>query len=257
MQSGGRERRIHRRINRDELDVPATFRIPNRPAISLIDLSVGGALIDLPFQLRTDSSVKVEVLAGAEQLVIPFRPLRCHVTSLIGGVRYQAAGAFEDEIRLKAIAVENPLDAAKRLASALETFLRQGGLVTADGRIPEIDHLLAWILDAIRRGEPAERISVEIRSRLSRLIPSLAMQRATGAFLPDPSRSARFFGVDFSARQILTARDRRVLRAAAQFLAIVDKGSQSIHAPREHSSSMLANDAIVHSIADWQTMQAR
>ena len=259
MQSGGRERRIHRRISRDELDVPATIRIPNRPAISLVDLSVGGALIDLPFQLRTDSSVRVEVLAGAEQLVVPFRPLRCYVTSLTGGVRYQAAGAFEDEIRLKAVGVANPLEAAKQLAAALEAFFRQGGVVTADGRIPEMDHLLAWILEAIRRGEPAERISVEIRSRLSRLIPSLAMQRASGAFLPDPSKSARFFGVDFTARQALTARDRRVLRAAAQFLAIVEKspGPHSPHTPHEHSSGILGNHTIVHSIADWQTAQAR
>ena len=257
MQTGGRERRVYRRISRDELDVPATIRIPNRPPVSLIDLSVGGALFDSPFQIRPDSRVTIEVLAGAEQLLVPFRPLRCYVTSLSGGVRYQAAGSFEQELRLKAVAADTPMDAARRLATALEAFFRQGGGIAPEGRVPEIDHLLGSILDALRRGEPAERISVEIRSRLARLIPSLAMQRAAGAFLPDPTRSARFFGIDFTALHVLTARDRRVLRAAAQLLSIVDKGSQSHHVPREHPSTMLASDMIVHSIADWQMAQAR
>lgn len=51
------ERRAHRRIASSELPEPALIRIPDRPAISLVDLSPGGALLELPFQLRPESGV--------------------------------------------------------------------------------------------------------------------------------------------------------------------------------------------------------
>lgn len=253
MSTSGRERRIHRRIGREELHIPATVRIPNRPPVSIIDLSVGGALIDLPFQLRPESSVKVQVQSGSELLIVPFRPLRCYVASLTDGVRYQAAGAFEERLQLTALlAGDVPQTATSRLASALEAFLRQGGL--GANRAPVFDHLLGWILDAVRRHEPAERISVEIRSRLARFIPSLTMKPAASAFLPDPSRGARFFGIDFTSPQALTSTDRRVLRATAQLLAIVEGDAPSPERRRVQGAWGRTPVTLVHTVADWQQM---
>ena len=76
----GRDRRIHQRVSLQDLSTPALVRIPNRPPISLVDLSPGGALIDLPFQVRPDSRVTLEFRAASERMNLPFRLLRCYVT---------------------------------------------------------------------------------------------------------------------------------------------------------------------------------
>src|SRR4029453_6530048 len=96
-----RDRRVEPRLSPDELSTPASIRIPNRPGVSLVDLSPGGALIDLPFQIRPNSRVTLEFRAASERMILPFRMLRCCVASLQGGVRYHAAGAFEERLDWK------------------------------------------------------------------------------------------------------------------------------------------------------------
>jgi hypothetical protein len=123
-----------------------------------------------------------------------------------------------------------PQTTAGRLIATLEAFLRHD---STTGRIVEFDQLLTWILDAARRGERADRIAVEIRLRLGRLIPSVTIEAATKPALPDPARGARFFGLDFNSDRMLTTPDRRLLRAAAQLLSIVDvNGNAVLRAPQ-------------------------
>jgi hypothetical protein len=229
------------------------LRIPNRPPVVLVDLSVGGALLDLPFQLRPDSPVTVELMSGSELLTVPFRPLRVYVGSLDQGIRYKAAGAFVRDLHLKDVPADRPADSATaRLASALDALLRNGNIAGQSGRVPQFDHLLGWILDAVRRGERPEVISMEIRDRLSRLIPALAVTAASTMFLADPARSARFFGFDFIAPRLLTGTERRVLRAAAQLLDIVE-GRSSGESDRPPALHREPNSvSVVRSIAEWQ-----
>jgi hypothetical protein len=250
----GRDRRIHPRLSPQELSTPATVRIPNRPAISLVDLSPGGALIDMPFQIRPDSLVTLEFRAASERMMLPFRMLRCYVTSLQGGVQYQAAGAFEQELDWKPLLVDSAAQAiSTRLIATLEAFLRHA---PATGRVVEFDQLLIWILDAARRGERAERIGLEIRLRLTHLIPSMVVGPTIKPNLPDPARGARFFGFDFTCARTLTTADRRVLRAVAQLLSIVNTNGNGASAstaplsfkPRQQADSPL----ITHSLAEWQ-----
>ena len=252
----GRERRIDARVSPEKLSTPATIRIPNRPAVSLVDLSPGGALIDLPFQIRPDTRMTVEFRAASERMMLPFRLLRCYVTSLKGGVRYQAAGAFEERLEweplLEGVAAEAT---SSRLIATLEAFLRQGPLT---GRVVELDQLLMWILDAVRRGETTERISVEIRLRLAHLIPSVIISPAATAFLPDPAKGARFFGFDFRCQRVLTTLDRRLLRVAAQLLSIMQPlGREAGRATRTLPFEKRRQDStkvVAYSIADWQDM---
>jgi len=224
--------------------------------VSLVDLSSGGALIDLPFQIRPDSRLTLEFRAASERMMLPFRLLRCYVTSLQGGVRYQAAGAFEERLDWKPLLDDAAAQTATgRLIATLEAFLRHDA---TNGRIVEFDQLLMWILDAARRGERADRIAVEIRLRLGRLIPSVKIEAARKPTLPDPTRGARFFGFDFNSDCILTTPDRRLLRAAAQLLSIVNtNGNAVLRAPKPLDfKPRKSSDAglIVHSIADWQEM---
>jgi hypothetical protein len=255
-----RERRVDLRLSPEKLSAPASIRIPNRPAVTLVDLSPGGALLDLPFQIRPDSRMTVEFRAASERMMLPFRLLRCYVTSLRGGVRYQAAGAFEDRLEWEPLLVDAAAEAtSNRLIATLETFLRQG---PAAGRVVELDRLLMWILDAVRRGEPAERIAVEIRQRLTGLIPSVKIEPASTASLPDPARGARFFGFDFRCERMLTALDRRILRVAAQLLSIVKASGHRAARPNPSPSPPLdfvkhrhdLSPVIAYSVADWQEM---
>jgi hypothetical protein len=252
----GRDRRIHPRLSPRDLSTPAAIRIPNHPAIDLVDLSPGGALINMPFQLRPDSRITLEFRAASERMMLPFRMLRCYVTSLRGGVQYQAAGEFEQPLDWQPLLADAAAQATtERLIATLEAFLRHG---PPTGRVVEFDQLLMWILDAARRGERADRIAVEIRLRLTRLIPSVAVESATEPSLPDPARGARFFGFDFSCERALTTPDRRLLRTAAQLLSIVSSnGDRRLRAappldfkPRPNTESPV----IAYSVADWQQM---
>jgi len=202
--------------------MPASVRIPNRSDVSLVDLSPGGALIDIPFQVRPDTRLMLELRAASERVMMPFRLLRCYVASLQDGVRYQAAGAFEERLDWKPLLGPAAQATTNRLIATLEAFVRHGS-----GREIEFDQLLMWILDAARRGERADRIAVEIRLRLSRLIPSVTVEAATKPMLPDPAKGARFFGLDFKCDRMLTTSDRRLLRAVAQLLSIINDNSNA------------------------------
>jgi hypothetical protein len=254
-QASGRDRRIHPRLSPEKLSIPASIRIPNRPAIALVDLSPGGALIDLPFQIRPDARLTVELRTASEQMMLPFRLLRCYVTSLRGGVRYQAAGAFENGLDWKPLLSDVAAHATTgRLIATLEAFLRHSSMA---GRVVEFDQMLMWILDAAQRGERAERIAMEIRQRLGRLVPSLVIEPSTRPTLPDPAKGARFFGLDFRSERPLTTSDRRLLRASAQLLSIVKGSNGNDHniAPSGNARPSQNSGAVIaYSIADWQDM---
>jgi hypothetical protein len=219
----GRERRIHPRVSREQLAIETEIRIPSRPPVSLVDLSSGGALIDLPFQVRPNSQVKVELVTSSDRLTLPVRLLRCYVTSLTDGVRYQAAAEFREQLQLPALlGTDTEAERAHRLASTLEAFLRHGAAAGGNQHLAEFNHLLGSVLEGVRRGDGPEQLSSHVRSRIRQLIPMLSIAPAKGAYLADPSRGARFFDLDFTSARVLTAVDRRMLRAAAQLLSIID-----------------------------------
>ena len=238
------------------MEAPASIRIPSRPPVSLIDLSSGGALIEFPFQIRPESRLTVELTTGPERLKVPFRLLRCYVASLKDGVRYQAAGTFEADLNLPILMRAPAQTPASRLVSTLEAFLRQGGPANRHDRVREFDNLLVSLLDGVRRGEPAERISLAIRARLENFVPSLSIEPATTAYSSDPSRSARFFGIDFKSKHVLTTIDRRILRVAAQLLSAVNDGVPQATRPVRPSNTPagLVVPEVTHGVADWQEM---
>ena len=253
--STGRDRRVDHRLSPVELSTPASIRIPNHPSVTLVDLSPGGALIELPFQIRPNSRITVEFRAASESILLPFQLLRCYVTSVQGGIRYQAAGAFEERLEWKPLlAGTAAVTMANRLTATLEAFLRHG---STTGRVIEFDNLLMWILEAARRGERGDRIAVEIRLRLGRMIPSVTIKCATQPTLPDPVKGARFFGFDFHCDRALTTPDRRLLRASAQLLSIINGTADASQAalPLDFKRRQMTEaPTIAYTIAEWQDM---
>jgi hypothetical protein len=250
------DRRLYRRIARAELLAPAAFRIQHRPAVSLVDLSAGGALLELPFQLMPDSRVIVELLTPREKIVIPFRLLRCHVQTLQQGILYHAAGAFEQILNLPvALTGTLPHSTAERIVATLEAFLRHSRVSGGSQHINGFDELLLWVMDATRRGEPVKVMSSQFRARLARLFPSLAINRVKGPYLQEPAKSARFFGLDFRSNRVLSGSDRRLLRAAAQLLALLDAESQATAPAVAETPAEAYSSVRTYSVADWQVLR--
>jgi hypothetical protein len=88
-------RRAFPRLTARELAWFHTVRLKYGPAVSLIDLSVRGALFETPLQLRPGSESALELAGGETQTVVPFRVVRCQVSDLRGGLRYRGAAAFK------------------------------------------------------------------------------------------------------------------------------------------------------------------
>jgi hypothetical protein len=252
------DRRLYRRLARAELQAPAHFRIQNRPAVSLIDLSAGGALLELPFQMTPDARVTVELQTPIEKIVAPFRLLRCYVQALQGGVRYHAAGAFEQILNLPpALTGTLTQSTTDRVIATLEAFLRHSRVSGASPNVNGFDDLLEWVMDAARRGESVNAMSTQIRARLTRIFPSMAINPAHGPYLQDPSKAARFFGLDFTSSRVLTGSDRRLLRAAAQLIALMDADREAA-APVAHERPEEAYSSVVtYSVADWQVLRRK
>jgi hypothetical protein len=67
-------------------------------AVSLVDLSAGGALIEGPRQLRPGMRVHVQLIAGQHRFGLSAQVLRCSVAALDSnaGVRYRGALRFDE-----------------------------------------------------------------------------------------------------------------------------------------------------------------
>jgi hypothetical protein len=247
-------RRAHRRVPSSELPDETVIRIPQRPAISLIDLSPGGALLDLPFQMHPESRITLELFTSAERLAVPFQLLRCYVADLTDGVRYHAAGVFDQTLTLPtAVAAGVAASASDRLVATLESFLRNSQTKGQDSR--GFDDLLSWVLNDLRKGDPANLISIQIKARLSRLFPSIAIFPASPTLVRETATSARFFGFEFRSAKALTAAERRFLRASAQLLALIERNAEPQATENLDSTSMpeeVPAGLIVHSLAEWQ-----
>ena len=199
----------------------------------------------------------LEFRAASERIVLPFRWLRSYVRSLKGGVHYEAAGEFVHGLDWKPLLADVAAQTtSNRLIATLEAFLRHASTI---GRILEFDQLLTWVLDAARRGERADRVAVEIRLRLMRIIPSIVVESSTTPSLADPARSARFFDFDFRCERVLTTADRRLLRATAHLLSIVNASGNDVPRPTQPLDFVprqtTESGIVSYSVADWQDMR--
>jgi hypothetical protein len=79
------ERRAHKRFQAEELQAVRTVRIKAGPYVSLLDVSVGGALVRTTTSLTPKSEAVLEVVTADQRTHVPFRVVRCQ---LVGGSRY-------------------------------------------------------------------------------------------------------------------------------------------------------------------------
>src|SRR5215510_5633596 len=89
------DRRLHRRLRSRQIAWLKEARIKYGAAVSVLDMSMGGALIETEMQLRPGSSSVLEIVGEDGETLVPFRVLRCHVASLTGYPRYRGACEFK------------------------------------------------------------------------------------------------------------------------------------------------------------------
>ena len=93
----GSDRRVHTRLTPVELPSPITARLKYGEAVTLVDLSAGGALVETSMFLRPDTDLVIELLDGRTRNVtdVVSRVLRSQVSGLQGGVKYRGACVFD------------------------------------------------------------------------------------------------------------------------------------------------------------------
>jgi len=94
---------VDRRVDaRFELPPCAEPRATLRPgcAITLVDVSTGGALVEGPRPLRPGARVHLQILTTSQRIAIAAHVLRCAVWALdpLAGVTYRGAVKFEHRV---------------------------------------------------------------------------------------------------------------------------------------------------------------
>ncbi|MFL6278846.1 MAG: PilZ domain-containing protein, partial [Vicinamibacterales bacterium] len=102
------DRRAHTRHRDRELQWIRQARLGAGHSVAIVDLSVGGALVDTPVPLRPDSILTLDIEGRGFDKTIQFRVVRCQVGALKRGETiYRGACEFTTPIDLP---VENPVD---------------------------------------------------------------------------------------------------------------------------------------------------
>lgn len=245
------DRRAHPRIVSGKLPL-TNARITNRGSVSLVDLSAGGALIILPFQVRPESRFALQLETAADRVQLPFLPLRCYVASLEGGsVTYHAAGTFDSPLNLQALS-QRASSAAQRLIATIER-LRDGlKRAAAQSKIDAaFSDMLGAVIAWLRRGDSIDLVTLKVKAQLTHQYPSL---RILSSMMPDDLTAVGGFGLTLRSKHRLSSHDRRYLRAHAQLLSLLEDARRAMDsevAPRP----VPASDLII-SPAQWMTAHA-
>jgi PilZ domain-containing protein len=147
-----RNRRSNPRFAANELRGLREARIRFGPQVSLVDVSVGGALIETDTCLKPDTEAVLELI-GNLQRTVPFRVVRSEAARVGGSLRYRGACAFTQ-----------PID----LADLLETRAPEPNVPAMVPFPPEAEE----VLDLLSRRLPSIR-----REQLLQLLSSLRSGR--------------------------------------------------------------------------------
>ena len=211
-----RERRAHVRHGVADLPSIRETHLQKGPLVSLVDLSVGGALIEAKVQLKPGARLSLVIAPehGAPSLVT-MRVLRCEVATVRPEVTvYRGGCEFTRRLEWPALLSESiasvlptppaRLDASlKLLAERCRAGSSDGSLKTADilavlnslhARAIQLDDqlagpigdLLPTIATALERRDPAETVLGEIEAQLRAALPR-ANIRLTPTALPAES----------------------------------------------------------------------
>jgi len=212
------ERRAHIRHGATALPWISVSRLRNGPSVSLIDLSVGGVLLEADVPLRPGARLTLEIAGHGDQPAIaPMRVLRCEIATLDRATaRYRGACEFVRPLELPALmAKPEAVDPAQRFmtldaslkmlvdryrrdpASSLEIpdvvrvlrMLEARASTVADGDwlARPLADLLPTVAGALERGDSPRPVLAAIESRLRVALPQVDVRLTDGPLPPTGS----------------------------------------------------------------------
>jgi hypothetical protein len=111
------DRRAYPRLSAGELRWLRMARLKDGSPVTLIDLSVGGVLLESDSRLCPGSTLALE-LVGATPIVVPLRVVRAQIASLRAGALYRGACAFRRPLELPDLLQGSTTTAAPPMAPA-------------------------------------------------------------------------------------------------------------------------------------------
>jgi hypothetical protein len=220
----GRDRRVHTRLTPVELENPITARLKYGEAVTLVDLSEGGALLETSMFLRPDTDLVLELVDPRTRDVTDLvsRVLRSQVSGLQGGIKYRGACVFDRPFSHPALSVQPPrraasADDARQLEVALKTivegFFRRSTASAGAGRWRDgsalidalvrlrkaaeerdtpsdrpIAQLLRTTIRALQRHDSVDSVMAQLRDALSPHLPLLSIHTQGPAYAPSLDR---------------------------------------------------------------------
>jgi Family of unknown function (DUF6982) len=194
----GSDRRVHRRHSSDELTWLRAARLKYGPIVDILDLSVGGALFETDTALRPGSHAVLEIVGDANETLVPFQLLRCHVSSLKGRLRYRSAcefkrpfhsiggGVLQIEESLERLKLDRALkkivdrhtseDDAQATIDALKALCAEAARRGRDPLARTLQGLLTEVLPLLHKGERARFQAASVEAFLRKTLPFLTIK---------------------------------------------------------------------------------
>lgn len=231
----GADRRAYKRHTVDEIPSVSKVRLKYGPAVTLVDLSCGGAQIETTnFRLQPGSTVVLELSGPDGELAVPAQVLRCQLANLLPEPVYRGALVFKKHLDLKALRSDYEMaDGTKELNPVLEqAHLRQilkriavgedghwtpdalisplfsavdasmAALETAAGRragsalANEVAALMNAIAGALEQGSTPKALMLAIEDHLRHVVPARAIRLADNdTFMQLPGSEAIFLSL--------------------------------------------------------------
>lgn len=123
----GAERRVHPRLKASELRGLVTARVKYGDEVRLLDLSVGGALVESRGRLSPDANIVLEFAGPGSTVLVPSRALRVQSLSHVDDSgRYEGAFAFKRPLPLTELLKEPASTWQKIVARCRDGRILQG-----------------------------------------------------------------------------------------------------------------------------------
>jgi hypothetical protein len=221
-EADARDRRTHPRLAPSELAWIREVRLKFGPKVSLIDLSTGGALLQTDVRLRPGSDLVIEIV-GSRIEAVPFRVLRSELARISDqGAIYQGACEFKRPLDLATAQGRagrgEPCDVAlkKLMLRRRHELSRKGHAIKrqSDKNLPQLlrsvqgcarsddplsrglRDLLAEIVPALDRGEPAVVLRSRLEDRLRRTLPRAAIAIGSAPQEAAPGTETIYFSAE-------------------------------------------------------------
>jgi hypothetical protein len=115
-----RDRRAHPRLSAHDLRWLRRARLKHGPSVTLIDLSVGGVLLETDDRLCPGLDLTLEIV-GVNRFVVPFRVVRAQIASLRDRTMYRGACEFSQPLAMPDLLLQSGSATGALLPSASST----------------------------------------------------------------------------------------------------------------------------------------